>query len=348
MTMVRAARRSMTMADTAPKVVFARVRRSLLALPAAIGGAHALSAFAQTSTWPSRPVKIIVPYPTGGTTDAATRQIAERLSPLIGQPVLVENRAGASGNIGMDAVAKAAPDGHVLAFAAISPVTLNPHVMRVPYDPLKDIAPVARVMFSPVYLLATPAFTGKSFEDIIAQARARPGRLNLATSGIATVGHLMLEQIKRRAQVDINHVPYKGGSQVLTDAVGGQFELFTSNPSPALNAMIAQGKLRILAVAAPARLPALPDMPTLAELGHPAANITSVFGLFTTGRTPPEVIARMNALINQVVQSRDMQERLGRLDNVVSTGTVEQFAAQLAAEYESNARVVREAGIRAD
>lgn len=325
-----------------------RLRRLCAVTLAAVASLAAGVAGAQTAAWPSKPLKIVVTYPTGGTTDAAARQLAERLAPVLGQPVLVENRAGASGSIGMDAVAKSAPDGHTIAFAAISPVTLNPHVMKVPYDAMKDIAPLARVMFSPVYVLATPAFTGKTFDDAIAQARARPGRVNLATSGIATVGHLMLEAIRRRAQVDINHVPYKGGGQVLTDAVGGQFELLTSNPSPTLNAMIAQGKLRVLAVAAPSRLPALPDTPTLAELGYPGANLTSVFGLFAPAKTPPEVMKRLNAEINRIVQSRDMTERLEKLDNVVSTGTVEQFAAQVAAEFDANARIVREAGIRAE
>lgn len=319
--------------------------------PALLAGAIVLlsaPALAQAPSWPTKPVRVIVVYPAGGTSDAVVRQVAERLGPALGQPIVVENRAGAGGSIGMDAVAKAAPDGHTIGFAAISPLTLNPHVMNVPYDPLKDIAPVASVMFSPVYVLGTPAFTGRTFEEAIAQARQKPGRLNLATSGVATVGHLMLEILKRQAGVDINHVPYKGGGQVITDAAGGHFELFTANPSPGVNAMIQQGKLRVLAVAAPQRLADMPGTPTLAESGYPAANLTSVFGFFAPARTPPEVVRRLNAEINRVLGEPAVQERLVKLDNVVSTGTPEQFAARIRSEYEANARIVKEAGIRAE
>ena len=320
-------------------------RRTLLLAPLL---ALTRTASAQATGWPVKPIRVIVAYPTGGPADSAARQIAERLATSLGQPVVIENRAGASGSIGMDALAKAAPDGHTIGFASISPLSLSPHVGRVPYDPLKDVMPVARVMYSPIYVLATPAFTGASLADALAQARARPGRLNFATSGVASVGHLMLEALMRQAKVEINHVPYKGGGQIITDAVGGQFELLTQNPSPTLNAMITQGKLRVLAVAAPQRLAAMPDKPTLLELGHPAANLTSVFGIFAPARTRPEIVARLNAEINAVLATRDMQERLARLDNVVSPASVEQFASQIAAEHETNARIVRDAGIRAD
>lgn len=320
-------------------------RRTLLLAPLL---ALTRTAHAQATGWPAKPLKVIVAYPTGGPADSAARQIAERLTTSLGQPVVIENRAGASGSIGMDALAKAAPDGHTIGFASISPLSLSPHVGRVPYDPLKDVMPVARVMYSPIYVLATPAFTGTSLADALAQARARPGRLNFATSGVASVGHLMLEALMRQAKVEINHVPYKGGGQIITDAVGGQFDLLTQNPSPTLNAMIAQGKLRVLAVAAPQRLSAMPDKPTLLELGHPAANLTSVFGFFAPARTRPEIVARLNTEINAVLATRDMQERLARIDNVVSPASVEQFVSQIAAEHEANARLVREAGIRAD
>jgi tripartite-type tricarboxylate transporter receptor subunit TctC len=297
--------------------------------------------------WPTKPVRIVVAYPTGGISDAVVRLMAEKLGPALGQPIVVENRAGAGGSIGMDAVAKAT-DGHTFGFASVSPLTLNPHVMKVPYDPLKDVVPVANVMYSPVYVLATPAFTGKSFADVLAQAREHPGKLNLATAGVATVGHVMLEQIKRQAKVDINHVPYKGGGQVITDAAGGHFELFTANPSPGVNGLVAKSTLRVLAVAAPQRLPAFPNAPTLTELGLPAANLTSVFGYFAPAKTPPEVIRRLNAEINRILGDKDVQERLAKLDNVVSSGTPEQFAALIRAEYDANAKVVKEAGIRVD
>ena len=322
------------------------IRRTLAVLLAALGACIAVPAAAQG--YPSKPIRLIVVYPPGGTSDAVARPLAEKLAAQLGQQVIVDNKGGAGGAIGMDAMAKSPADGYTLAFSAISPVTLLPHVGKVPYDPLKDIAPVASVMYSPVYMLATPAFAGKDFAEAIAQAKAKPGSLRLATSGIATVGHVMLEQIKLAAGVDITHVPYKGGGQVITDAAGGQFELFTSNPSPGVNGLIAQGRMRVLAVAAPQRLAAMPNVPTLAELGYPDANLTSQFGIFAPGRTPEAVTRRLNAEVNKAVAAHDLADRLVKLDNVPSPGGVEQFAKTVRSEYEANARIVAKAHIRAD
>jgi tripartite-type tricarboxylate transporter receptor subunit TctC len=309
--------------------------------------AAALALPAAAQTFPSKPVRIIVVYPPGGTSDAVTRLLAEKLAPSLGQQVLVENRGGAGGAIGMDAMAKSAPDGHTIAFAAISPVTLLPHVGKVPYDAPKEIAPLASVMYSPVYLLATPAFTGKDFAEVVAQAKARPGSLRVGTSGIATLGHLMVEQL-RIAGLDMTHVPYRGGGQVITDAAGGQFELFTANPSPGVNAMLLQGKFRILAVAAPKRLPALPAIPTMTELGYPDSNYTSHFGFFAPAKTPEAAMKRLHTEINAALALPDIVDRLTRLDNVVATGTAAEFALVIRREYEANAKVVAKARIRSE
>ncbi len=309
--------------------------------------AAVLAVPAAAQTFPSKPVRVIVVYPPGGTSDAVTRLLAEKLAPALGQQVLVENRGGAGGAIGMDAMAKSAPDGHVIAFSAISPVTLLPHVGKVPYDALKDIVPLASVMYSPVYLLATPAFTGRDFAEVVAQSKAKPGSLRVGTSGIATLGHLMVEQL-RIAGLDMTHVPYRGGGQVITDAAGGQFELFTSNPSPGVNAMLQQGKFRILAVAAPKRLAALPAIPTMVELGYPDSNYTSHFGFFAPARTPEAVLRRLHAEINATLALPDVAERLARLDNVVAISTAEQFAQVVRREYDANAKVVAKAGIRSE
>ncbi len=316
--------------------------RSLLL---AIGIFCALPVAAQT--FPSKPIRIIVVYPPGGTSDGVTRLLAEKLAPALGQPVLVENRGGAGGALGMDAMAKSAPDGHTIAFSAISPLTLLPHVGKLPYDPIRDIAAVASVMYSPVYLLATPSFTGKDFADLVAQAKARPGTLRAGTSGIASLGHLMVEQL-RIAGLELTHVPYRGGGQVITDAAGGQFELFSANPSPGVNALIQQGKFRILAVAAPKRLAALPAVPTMTELGYPEANYTSHFGLFAPAKTPAAALARLHAEINAVLAMPEIADRLTKLDNVVAASTQEQFAQVIRREYEANAKIVAKAGIRSE
>lgn len=305
-----------------------------------------LTARAQAQ-WPTRPVKIIVPYPAGGVTDVVARMLAEHLRPLLGQTLVVDNRAGAGGTIGMDAVAKAV-DGHTLAFAAISPLTLNPHIMKVPYDPLKDFAPVASVMYSPVYVLATARFKGRSFDDAIARAKAEPGKLSIASSGYGTLGHIMIEQIRRKSGADLTHVPYKGGSQLITDAAGGQFDLFVANPFATINSLIEDGKLRVLAVTGPRRLPAMPQVSTLAELGYPQANLISLFGCYAPAAMPPEVVRRLNADINKVLAEKDVQEQLRKLDNVVSPGTPQQFAALIEKEHAANARIVKEANIKAE
>lgn len=324
-------------------------RKGLKAMAGLAAGAlFSPLARAQTSGWPARPVKLVVVYPTGGPADAAARLIAERLSPLLGQPVVVENKGGAGGSIGLDAVLKAAPDGYTLAFSAISPLTINPHVMKLPYDAERDAAALASVMYSPVYFIATPAFSGKTFADVLALARAQPGRLNMATSGIASVGHLMLERLNRSAGISINHVPYKGGGQVIADAVGGQFELLTANPSPALNGFIAQGKLRVLAVTGPARLPSFPAVPTLGELGHAGANMTSSFGFFAPARIAPELLKRLNAEINSILARPEVADKLVKLDNVVLSQTPDQFARQIHAQYRDIGALIRETGIKAE
>jgi tripartite-type tricarboxylate transporter receptor subunit TctC len=292
-------------------------------------------------------VKIVVPYPAGGVNDAVARMLAERLGPLLGQPVVVDNRAGAGGTIGMDYVAKS-QDGHTLAFAAISPLTLNPHVMKVQYDPMKDFVAVASVMYSPVYLLATAKFKGKSFADVIAMARAQPGKVSIASSGYGTLGHIMIEQIRRKSGADLTHVPYKGGSQLITDAAGAQFDLFVANPLASINGLIDEGKLRVLAVTGPRRLANMPQVPTLAELGYAEANLTSLFGFYAPAATPPDVVRRLNAEINKVLAEKDTQERLHKLDNVVSASTPQQFTALIEKEHAANARVIKEANIKAE
>jgi tripartite-type tricarboxylate transporter receptor subunit TctC len=312
----------------------------------AITASAALPAVAQT--WPSRPIKLVVAYPPGGVSDTVARLLADKLSPALGVPVVIDNKAGASGAIGVDAVAKSAADGTTFGFAAVSPLTLSPHLGKVPFDPKKDVVPVASVMYSPVLLVATPATDAKDLKSLLDAARTRPGSVRWSTSGLASLGHIMLEQLKAAAKVDITHVPYKGGGQQINDALGGQFEVLSVNSSPAIVQHIRAGKLRALAVGAPARMESLPDVPTLAELGYPAANTTSTFGIFAPAGTPPATIERMNAEINKALAMPDVRAKFAAADNVPTGGTASAFAKQLALESEGNARIVQQAHIRAD
>ncbi len=325
-------------------------RRAVFSLLAAAGvlcGAGGASAQQPAAAVP-KTLRLIVAYPAGGVSDVVARALGDRLAAQMGITVVVENRAGASGAIGMDAVAKAAPDGATLGFSAISPLVLSPHLGKLPFDARKDVAPVASVMYSPVLLVATPASKARDFRALVAEAKAQPGAVRWATSGPASLGHIVLEQLRAAAGVDITHVPYKGGGQQLNDALGGQFEILSTNASPTLTAHIQSGKLRPLAAGAPARLESLPQVPTLGELGYGAANINSLFGIFAPGATPPALVARYNAEINKALASPELRAKLTATDNVPTGGTSAAFAKEIADEYESNGRIIKAANIKAD
>ena len=321
-------------------------RRTALGL--FVASATPWGALAQSSAWPTRQLRIVVAYPPGGISDNVARALADKLTAQLGVPVVVENKAGAGGSIGMDAVAKAAPDGGVVGFSSISPLALNPHLGKLAYDPAKDIAPVASVMYSPVILLGTSAFEGKEFKDVVTASKAKPGSLRWSTSGLATVGHIVLEQVQHGAKIELTHVPYKGGGQQLTDALSGQFELISTNLSAAVMQHIKAGKLRPLAIGAPARLEALPQVPTFAEAGFAAANLTSLFGIFAPAQTPPALLQRLNVEINKALQQPDIRSRLVAADNIPTGGTAADFARQIAQESENNARIIKAANIKAE
>ena len=321
-------------------------RTFALAMAAALGLAF-LAGGASAQVVP-KTIRLVVAYPSGGVSDVIARALADKLAAQLGTTVVVENKAGASGTIGMDAVAKAAPDGATLGFSAVSPLVLNPHVGKSPFDPLKDIAPVASVMYSPVLLLATPATGTRDFKSLVEDARARPGAVRWATSGQASLGHVVLEQLRAAAKVDITHIPYKGGGQQLNDAVGGQFEILSTNAGPSVAAQIKAGKLRPLAVGAPARLENLAQVPTLAELGYPAANVSSLFGVFAPAGTSPILIEKYNVEINKALAAPDLRAKLESTDNVPTGGRAETFANEIAKEFESNGRIVKAANIRSE
>jgi tripartite-type tricarboxylate transporter receptor subunit TctC len=293
-------------------------------------------------------LRIIVAYPAGGVSDVIARALGDKLAAQLGCTVVIENKAGASGSIGMDAVAKAPADGSVLGFSAISPLVLNPHLGKSLFDPQKDIAPVAGVMVSPVLILATSASGARDFRALLGEAKAKPGEVRWATSGPASLGHIILEQLQASAGVAITHVPYKGGGQQMNDALGGQFEVLSINAGPTLAPHIQSGKLRPLAVGAPSRLDSLPQVPTLAELGFKAANLSSRFGLFAPAATPALLLERYNLEVNKALQAAELRAKLLATDNVPMGGSASAFAGEIAQEYESNGRIIRAAGIKAD
>jgi len=307
--------------------------------------ASAAAAVAGQGRWPTQPLRIIVVYPPGGLSDSMARVLADRLQTQLGVPVRVESRAGGGGSVGLQALAQAPPDGHTLAFSAVSPLTLRPHLGPVGYDPFRDIAPVAGVMFTPVLLVGTPAFAGRDFAGLLAQARARAGALRWATSGVATAGHLVLEQVQAGAGVRVTHVPYKGGGQQINDALSGQFELLSTNVAPEPLRHVAGGRLRPLAVGAPQRLEVLAQVPTFAELGLPQANISSLFGVFAPGRTPVAVLERLHTEVHRALADAALRERIVASDNLPFGGGRGDFVRRIADEWAGNRRL-RSAGIR--
>jgi tripartite-type tricarboxylate transporter receptor subunit TctC len=313
----------------------------------------AIATVAWAQNWPTgKPVRLVVAYPPGGVSDSVGRALAERLAVQLATPVLVENKAGASGSIGIEAVAKAPPDGYTLAFASTSPLTLNPHLatstLSPTFDPLKDIAPVARVMLSPVLLVATPATRANTLPELLALARARPGGVRWATSGMASLGHIMQAQLAAAANVTFTHVPYKGGGQQITDGLGGQYEVLSVNADAAVLQHIKAGRLRALAVGAPARLDALPLVPTLKELGFESANLMSIFGIYAPAGVPAATLDRLHAEVNQALATPALRERLAASDNVPAPASRAEFIQQIAADFHNNGRMIKAASIKAD
>lgn len=325
-------------------------RRHCLQAAAALGASLLVpAALASDAAWPAKgqTLRIIVPFPAGGVTDVVTRQFAEQLTRALGVNAIVDNKPGAGGSLGMTALARSPADGYTLALTSMSALTLLPHVMKVDYDPVKDFSAVASVMYSPAYVLATPAFKGKSLDDVWAQAKASGKGVSVASSGYGTLGHIMIEQINRRSPAALLHVPYKGGSQLVTDAAGGQFELLVANPFGPIKALISEGKLRVLAVTGPERVASLAQIPTLTEAGYPEANLVSVFGFYAPTGTPQAVLKKLHEAINTILSSADMRDKLLAVDNVPDPTEQAQFQQLIQREWESNGQIIRAAGIKA-
>jgi tripartite-type tricarboxylate transporter receptor subunit TctC len=322
---------------------FPRRRELLLCalplLPAPVGAAAAGPA-----PWPARAVRILVAYPPGGVSDEVARAIADRLGPRLGVPVLVENRPGAAGSLAMELLSRSPPDGHTLCFSAITPLTVLPHLGPVKYDPLADISPVVSIMATPVLVVGTSVLHAGTLGETVAQARRRPGSLRWATSGIGTTGHMVLERVRRASGIQVTHVPYKGGGQQLNDALSGQFELLSTNVAARQLEYVRTGRLKPLAVGASSRLPVLPEIPTLAEAGFPEANLMSLFGLFSPGRTPSAVVERINAEVNEVLRQPDVRQRMLAVDNLPMGGSAASFATHVVRESEANRRSMQPGG----
>jgi len=305
-------------------------------------------ASAQAPAYPTKPVRIVVPFPAGGATDILARAVAQKLTETWGQAFVVDNRPGAGGNIGSELVAKAAPDGYTLEMGTVGTHAINASLYaKMPYDHVKDFAPIILVAGVPNVLVVNPAVPVNSVQELIAYAKANPGKLNFASSGNGTSIHLSGELFKVMAGVQMTHIPYKGSAPALADLLGGQVQLMFDNLPPSLP-QIKGGKLRALGVTSAARAPALPDTPTIAESGLPGFDASSWFGLLAPAGTPPAIIAKLNTEIAKWLATPEAKEKLVAIGANIAGGTPEDFARHVQAETAKWAKVVKESGAKVD
>jgi tripartite-type tricarboxylate transporter receptor subunit TctC len=318
------------------------LRRACLAL------AFAATGLATAQEYPSKPVKLIVPFPAGGSVDAVARILAQKLSSKLGKQFVVENRPGAGGNIGSDFVAKAPRDGYTLLLAGVSSHAINPSLYpQLPYHPVKDFTPICLVYSLPNVLVVNPSLPVKSVQELVTLAKAKPGTLTFASSGNGTTLHLSGELFKRMAGIDITHVPYKGNAPAVTDLIGGQVNLMFDNINNSLP-HIKAGKLRALAVTGSTRSKVLPDIPTLAESGFPGYSILSWGGVFGPAGLSEPVVNRLNAAVNEALRDKQVREVLISEGIEVQGDTPEQFQKYLLAEISRWSRLVKESGAHID
>ncbi len=325
-----------------------RVRRlgSVLAFAvcALAAGSHAAAQTAAAS-YPNKPVKLEVGAPAGGGTDIVARMLGDKLGESMKQSFVVDNRPGASNTIAADFTAKSTPDGYTLLVATNTGQAIAPHLMKLSFDTLKDLVPVALVMVVPNVLIVSPSVTAKDVRELVAQMKAKPEAFNYASSGAGSTQHLAGEAFKKLAGVQMTHIPYKGSSQAHADMLGGQAQIMFDTTSSAIG-QIKGGKLRALAVTSPKRSPELPDVPTLGEAGYPGLEMTTWYGVFAPAGTPKDVVAKLYAEISAALKSPDVQKRIAGLAGEAGNMTSAEFAELNRADYERYGKLIRDAGIK--
>ena len=303
--------------------------------------------YAQAQAFPTKPLRLVVPYSTGGTTDVVARAIGPKLSELLGQQVIVENRAGAAGNIGTEHVAKSAPDGYTSMLVGFEFAANAGLYAKLPYDALRDFAPVALIATYPFMLVAHPALPVQSVRDLIAYAKANPGQINYASAGNGSSLHLTGELFKALAGVNLTHVPYKGGGPAITDLLAGHAQLLFISNAPVAS-FIKSGRLKLLAVTAAARIPSLPDVATVQEGGVPGFEVLAWLGIVVPAGTPRPIVNQLNVELGRTMQAADVRERLASMGAELGASSPEVLHTLLRDEIAKWTGVVKSAGIRLD
>jgi tripartite-type tricarboxylate transporter receptor subunit TctC len=324
----------------------APTRRTLVLGAAALAAAPGLAG--AQAAWPTKPIRIVVPFPPGGSTDLLARRIGEKLQAALGQPVVVENRGGAGGTTGSDAVAKSAPDGTTLLMGVTGTNAISASLYpKLSYDPAKDFAPVSLVVSAPLVLVKSPAYAPRTLKEMVAALKAKPGSASFGSAGNGTSMHLTGEMFELAAKVAMVHIPYKGSAGALQDLMGGQIETMWGD-FLVVQPQVQSGKLQAIAVTSKARHPLLPDVPTVAESGYPGLEALSWQGVFAPAGTPEPVVERLNREINKALASPDLVEFFGSRGFALGGSTAGEFRAFVQAEIAKWAAIVKASGAKPD
>jgi tripartite-type tricarboxylate transporter receptor subunit TctC len=325
-----------------------KLLRAFRLLPLVLGALASWQALAQVpDAWPSKPIRLILPFPPGGPTDIIGRIVSERLSAVVGQPVVIENRGGAGGNVGAEAAARSAPDGYTFLLVS-NPIAISPSLYsKLNYDPQKDFVPVSLLATVPNMMVTHPSVPAKTLQEFIALAKSKPGGMNFGSGGAGTSNHAAGELFNIVAGVKLVHVPYKGVNLAMNDVLAGQIQLVIIGV-PAAGPHVKAGRLRALAVIAPKRLPGFPEVPTVAEAGLSNFEVTTWYGILAPAGTPKAIVARVNTDLVGIMHSPELKDRLAAMATEPATGTPEEFGDFIKRETAKWGEVVRVAGLKAD
>lgn len=314
----------------------------------AFGVVMALPAAANAQWAPTKPIRLLVPYAAGGAADITARTINDKLAIALGQAVVVDNRGGAGGVIGTEMGAKAPPDGHTLVFGSDPPFTINPHLQKMPYDPLKDFEHVSLIANVPLLLVTNPVkVPANSVSELVALARASPGKFTIASSGNGSSGHLAAELLKHLAAINLVHVPYKGQAQAVTDVLGGQVDMTFSSIGPSIQ-HLKTSKLKALAISVPKRFSGLPDVPALAEAGLPGYDLAVWLGVLYPAGTPKAAVERINMEIGRILEAPDVRARFDGLGYVPVGGRPESLTRRIESDHALFGKLIRDANIKGE
>ena len=305
-----------------------------------------LPPLASAQDFPAKPIRLIVPFPAGGPNDIIARVVGQRMSEIVKQPILIDNRGGQGGVLGTDAVAKAAPDGYTIGIVSASSLVINPTLERVPYDVAKDFAPVTLVTTVPEMLVVSANVPAKDLKELVALAKAEPGKLNFASAGVGGLPHLAGELFKLTAKIDIVHIPYRGAAPAINDLLGQQVQMAFLD-LPVLLPHIKAGLLKPIALGAPQRAPTSPDVPTTAEVGMPDLLIENWYGMIAPAGTPEKIVTLLNRVTNEAMGDPQVKQKLADQGLTVAGDTPEHFRDYIGAETRKWGRVIKEAGLTA-